>query len=189
LSEARTALYNHHVAETSTFLAWAESLDTLSYYEILRVDERASTREIQQSFHELSLRCHPDRFVIEGPEVAKAAGSVFKRAAEAYGVLRRPDLRRRYDEELKKKGAVKFDAQAVETKKKLPEQRTLYMIAKGATAKQYAAKADALISKGELDAARIQLISATQHDPMNEELKERLEILYEALLLEPGDFL
>ena len=35
----------------------------------------------------------------------------------------------------------------------------------------------------------IQLITATQNDPNNDELKERLEILEEALLLEPGDFL
>src|SRR5688572_6248087 len=87
------------VAESSTFFAWAESLEALSYYDILRVPEDAEPGEIQQAFHELSLRCHPDRFVDEGPEVARAASSVFKRAAEAYHVLRKPELRRRYDAE------------------------------------------------------------------------------------------
>ncbi|MBX3258600.1 MAG: DnaJ domain-containing protein [Labilithrix sp.] len=175
------------MAETSTFLAWAESLEAMSYYEILRVPEDASPGEIQQAFHDLSLRCHPDRFVEEGPEVAAAAASVFKRAAEAYNVLRKPAFRVRYDAELKK-GQLKLDERAVEPKKQ-HEQRTLFMIARTPKAKQHAAKADELLARGKLDDARIQLISANQHDPNNDELKERLDILYEALMLEPGDLL
>lgn len=176
------------MAEASTFLAWAESLGTMSYYEILRVADDASAGEIQQAFHDLSLRCHPDRFVNDGPEVAEAAATVFKRAAEAYNVLRRPALRRRYDAELGKSGHHgTFDEHAVE-KKKTFEQRTLLMIARTPLAKKAAAKADALLAEGKLEDARIQLITANQHDPNNDELKERLDILYEALMLEPGDF-
>lgn len=175
------------MAEPSTFLAWAESLETMSYYEILRVPEDASQGEIQQAFHDLSLRCHPDRFVEEGPEVATAASAVFKRAAEAYNVLRKPALRRRYDAELQK-GKLVLDERAVEPKKQ-HEQRTLFMIARTPKAKLHAAKADELIARGKLDEARVQLITANQHDPNNDELKERLDILYEALLLEPGDLL
>jgi curved DNA-binding protein CbpA len=175
------------VAESSTFLAWAESLQTMSYYEILRVPEDASSAEIQQAFHDLSLRCHPDRFVEEGPEVAAAASSVFKRAAEAYNILRKPAFRKRYDTELQK-GQLKLDERAVETKKQY-EQRTLFMIARTMKAKQHAAKADEFLTKGKLDEARVQLITANQHDPNNDELKERLDILYEALMLEPGDLL
>ncbi|MBX3213397.1 MAG: DnaJ domain-containing protein [Labilithrix sp.] len=175
------------MAESSTFLAWAESLEAMSYYEILRVPEDAPPGEIQQAFHDLSLRCHPDRFVEEGPEVAAAAASVFKRAAEAYNILRKPAFRARYDAELSK-GKLKLDERAVEPKKQ-HEQRTLFMIARTPKAKQHAAKADELLTRGKLDDARIQLISANQHDPNNDELKERLDILYEALMLEPGDLL
>jgi len=157
----------------------------MSYYEILRVPEDASPAEIQQAFHELSLRCHPDRFVEEGPEVARAAAAVFKRAAEAYNVLRKPAFRKRYDAELKK-GRLKLDERAVEEKKRY-EQRTLFMIARTPSAKKYAAKADEALSRGKLEEARVHLISANQHDPDNDELKERLEMLYEALMLEPGD--
>lgn len=187
MTRPQAAGYHRAVAESSTFLAWAESLEAMSYYEILRVPEDASQQEIQQAFHALSLRCHPDRFVEEGPEVAKAASAVFKKAAEAYNVLRKPPLRRRYDAELQK-GQLTLDERAVEPKKQ-HEQRTLYMIARTPKSKQYAAKADELIARGKLDEARVQLISANQHDPNNDELKERLDILYEALLLEPGDLL
>ena len=103
-------------------------------------------------------------------------------------------MRARYDEELRKArsqggeaaatAGAKFDEHAV-AKKPTFEQRTLYMIARNAKAKQYAAKADRFLSNGQLEEARIQIISAYQHDPGNEELKERLDILYEALALEP----
>ncbi|MBX3190956.1 MAG: J domain-containing protein [Labilithrix sp.] len=174
------------MAAPSTFLVWAESLETMDYYDILRVPMAASPEEIQKAFHQLSLRCHPDRFVDEPEEVGRAASAVFKRLVEAYNVLRRPALRVRYDNELKK-GQVKLDEHAVAQKKTF-EQRTLFMIAKDPKAKQYAAKADQFLSSGALEQARIQLISACQHDPGNEELKDRLAILYEALALEPGDF-
>jgi curved DNA-binding protein CbpA len=174
------------MAAPTTFIVWAESLETMNYYDILRVPLEASPKEIQASFHALSLRCHPDRFVDEPVEVGRAAGAVFKRLVEAYNVLRRPALRARYDAELQK-GQVKLDEHAV-AKKPTFEQRTLFMIAKDPRAKKFAAKADRFLSNGQLEEARIQLISACQNDPTNEELKDRLNILYEALALEPGDF-
>lgn len=183
------------MAAPSTFLVWAESLETMNYYDILRVAYDASPKEIQEAFHALSLRCHPDRFVEEPIEVGKAAESVFKRLVEAYNVLRRPPMRARYDAELRKsmtgsgghaaEGAgARFDEHAVAEKPEF-EQRTLYMIARNPKAKQFAAKADRFLSNGQLEEARIQVITAYQHDPGNDELKERLDILYEALALEP----
>ena len=177
------------MAAPSTFVVWAESLEAMSYYDILRVAENAPAKEIQKAFHALSLRCHPDRFIDEPIEVGQAAGAVFKRLVEAYNVLRRPQMRARYDAELQKMNAAggaaaKFDEHAVAQKPTF-EQRTLYMIARNPKAKQFAAKADRFLSNGQLEEARIQIISAYQHDPGNDELKERLDILYEALALEP----
>jgi curved DNA-binding protein CbpA len=182
------------MAAPITFIAWAESLETMNYYDILRVGYDASPAEIQQAFHDLSLRCHPDRFVEEDPEVGVAAGAVFKRLVEAYSVLRRPQLRQRYDDQLRtasgqggqagQAAAPKFDEHAVQQKQRY-EQRALHQIARNPRAKQFAAKADALLSAGKLEEARIALITAYQHDPGNPELKERLDILYEALALEP----
>lgn len=185
------------MAAPITFIVWAESLETMNYYDILRVAYDASPKEIQEAFHALSLRCHPDRFVDEPVEVGEAAATVFKRLVEAYNILRRPQMRARYDEQLRKSmgggagghaaqpaAATKFDEHAVAEKPKF-EQRTLYMIARNAKAKQFAAKADRFLSNGQLEEARIQVISAYQHDPGNDELKERLDIIYEALALEP----
>jgi curved DNA-binding protein CbpA len=172
------------VASAITFIAWAESLETMTYYDILRVPVNAPAETIQKAFHDLSLNCHPDRFVEEPPDVSEAAAAVFKRLVEAYSVLKRPQLRARYDADLGKGGQVKFDEQKLEQKPKY-EQRTLYMIARDARAKQFAAKADRFLSMGKLEDARIQLISACHEDQGNTELKERLDALYEALMLEP----
>ncbi len=172
------------MASTLTFEAWAESLEDSNYYDILRIAFDADEATIQKAFHDLSLRCHPDRFVDEPEEVGKAASAVFKRLVEAYNCLKRPAFRKRYDAELRK-GQLKFDQHKVEEKPKF-EQRTLYMIARDPKAKQFAARADAFLTAGDLEKARIQLISACQNDPSNTELKERLDILYEALSLEPG---
>ncbi len=115
---------------------------------------------------------------------------------KADGILRRSPPRARYDAALRKSmsaqgapagaGGARFDEHAVAAKPTFA-QRTLYMIARNPKVKQYAAKADRFLSNGQLEEARIQIISAYQQDPRNDELKERLDILYEALALEPGE--
>jgi curved DNA-binding protein CbpA len=169
-----------------TFLAWAESLATLSYYGVLRVREDATDAQIKAAFHSVALRCHPDRYVEEeDPAVTTAASEVFKRVVEAYTVLAKPKLRAKYAEALKK-GKLRIDPDAIEEKPQAPPIRTLEMICKDARAKSFALKADRLISIGKLEEARIQLTNAHQCEPHNDELKERLNVLYEALALEPG---
>jgi hypothetical protein len=66
-----------------------------------------------------------------------------------------------------------------------PAIRTLEEIAATPRAKQLAKKADRLISVGKLEEARVALVTALQDDYDNEELKERLRMLYDALALEP----
>jgi len=169
----------------STFVAWAESLPTLSYYGILRVDPHADAAKIKAAFHAFALRCHPDRYVEEGTEVSRAAAEVFKRGVEAYNVLSKPALRHRYDKVLAK-GQLRLDPSALESiPPPPPKGKSLEEVAQTPRGKQHAVKAERLISIGKLEEARIMLVNATMEEPFNEELKERLNILYEALALEP----
>jgi curved DNA-binding protein CbpA len=169
----------------STFTAWAESLPTLSYYAILRVEPDADAAKIKRAFHSFALRCHPDRYVDDGPEVSIAAAEVFKRGVEAYTVLSKPQLRERYDKVLAK-GKLRLDLDALESIPPPPPQgKPLEEVAQTPRGKQHALKAERLISIGKLEEARIMLVNATMEEPFNEELKERLNILYEALALEP----
>jgi curved DNA-binding protein CbpA len=159
-------------------------IEEQSYYEILRVPSSSSPPEVKAAFHEFALACHPDQYVDEAPDVCLAAGEVFKRGVEAYKVLTNPEWRAKYDEGLLK-GKLRFVPGEAEKPPPPPPTRTLEEIAKTPRAKQFAVKADRLISVGKLEEARVALVTAMQDDYDNEELKERLNVLYEALALEP----
>lgn len=164
--------------------AWNAMIEEQSYYEILRVAPEADARAIKAAFHAFALAVHPDQYVDDDPAAAAMAGEVFKRGAEAYRVLSKPALREKYDQ-LLAKGKIRYVEGEQESKPPPPPMRTLEDIAQTPRAKQFALKADRLISLGKLDEARVALITALQDDYDNEELKERLNVLYEALSLEP----
>jgi curved DNA-binding protein CbpA len=165
--------------------AWIEVAKTKNYYEILRIFPGAGDAEIKAAFHAFALRFHPDKLVEEGDEVVDAASELFKRGVEAYNILIKRDLRERYDAGLRK-GRLRMDADARPSVPPPPPMRTLEMIARTPDGKKFAAKADRLLSIGKLEDARVQLTTAFQQEPTNSELQERINILYEALALEPG---
>jgi curved DNA-binding protein CbpA len=169
----------------TTFMAWAESLPTLSYYAILRVDPASTPTQVKAAFHSFALRAHPDRYVDHEPEVARAAAEVFKRGVEAYSILSKPDLRAKYDKGLVN-GKLRLDPDALPSvPPPPPREKTIEESAQTPKGKQIAAKADRFITIGRLEDARIQIINATLEEPFNEELKERLAALYQALCSEP----
>jgi curved DNA-binding protein CbpA len=165
--------------------AWVEVARKKNYYEILRIYPGAGEAEIKAAFHAFALRFHPDQLVEDGDDAVDAASELFKRGVEAYNILIKRELRARYDLELKK-GRLRMDADARPSAPPPPPMRTLEMIARTPQGKKLDAKADRLLSIGKLEDARIQLTSAFQQEPGNQELQERIQILYEALALEPG---
>ncbi|MCO5613901.1 hypothetical protein L7F22_068180 [Adiantum nelumboides] len=72
----------------------ASTTITESLYVILGVKEDASTQEIKQAYKKAALRTHPDRAI---PEKKQEAETNFKRVAEAYEILSKPESRHRYD--------------------------------------------------------------------------------------------
>ena len=162
-----------------TFEVWADSLDRMSYYEVLRVPRDADPDRIRVAFHDLALRCHPDRYVEEEPAVGKAASRVFKRAAEAYRVLSVPTQRRRYDE-LVKNGKMRMTVDDKIVPKEEPKLKTIASITTTPDGGRKAILADHHLSLGNLEGARIALIDACNCEPGNEALKDRLQMIYEA---------
>ena len=167
------------------FVSWLSVASGKTYYELLRIRPDATQDAIKEAFHRFALACHPDRYVEEPADIREVAAEVFKRGVEAYRVLSRPTVRARYDRAMSR-GKLRLDEHAASERPPAPVGKPLEDVAKTTSAKKFALLADRLLSVGKLDEARVQLITALQHEPDNAELSERLVILYEALALEPG---
>jgi len=74
-----------------------------SYYKILGVNENASNHELRKAFCKLSIELHPDTTSLE-IDVAK---SKFQEVLEAYENLNNSNLRKIYDDKLKKQSRIK----------------------------------------------------------------------------------
>jgi curved DNA-binding protein CbpA len=172
------------MASREALVVFLQSLGQKSYYDILRVPRDVPPAGVKAAFHEFSLLYHPDRYVDSPAEVRPIAGEIYKRGVEAYRCLSRKALRERYDRALGR-GKLRIEPSRPSTAPPPPPIRTLEMIARTGRGKAHAIKADRLITAGKLEDARVQLVGACQCEPDNEELAERLQILYEALALEP----
>jgi curved DNA-binding protein CbpA len=161
------------------------SIEKRTYYDILRIRRDVDAAAIKRAFHEFSLLYHPDRYVDSPRDVASTASEIYKRGVEAYRCLSRKPLRERYDRGLEQ-GKLRYEPADASAPPPPPVQRTLADIARTPRGQQHAVKADRFITAGNLEQARVALVSALQCEPDNAELSERLQILFEALALEPG---
>jgi curved DNA-binding protein CbpA len=85
--------------------------DFEDYYEILGVDAEASPQEIERAWKDLRIILHPDRVPEASPSAKKRAEKEFKKASQAYDVLKDPQTRRDYHKEwLRKKGSTTSSA-------------------------------------------------------------------------------
>ena len=75
----------------------------ISYYEILGVQENASSHELRKAFCKLSMELHPDTTSLE----INLAKSKFQEVLEAYENLNNSNLRKIYDHKLKEKSRSK----------------------------------------------------------------------------------
>jgi curved DNA-binding protein CbpA len=166
--------------DAKTTKAILTALESVSYYEILKVPSGAPMEDVQLAFHDFALQYHPDRYVHEPQESAALADRIFKRGTEAFAVLSDPRMRKRYDEGLGR-GQLRFqEGEAAEAAalKAPPKARTLEEIARRPKAKALALKADRLLGVGKVEEARVLLTDAVQDDGDNDELRARLEQLY-----------
>jgi curved DNA-binding protein CbpA len=94
-----TGQSDNHQVEVA-ILAWLEVLDDLTYYELLSIDEGASSAELQAAFHRFAQSFHPDRHRQRSEELRAAVTKIFRKATEGYRVLGSQRERSRYDLDL-----------------------------------------------------------------------------------------
>lgn len=146
-----------------------DRLDQLDYYTLLGLEENATADGIRDAFHVFALKFHPDRHVGGPPEKLARAEEIFRRGAEAYKVLLDPELRRRYDDGLRR-GKLRWD----------PEEQgdgrptTSRFGVKSVKARPFVSKAQEAIRSEDWKMARLNLRIALQHEPDNDLLKARL---------------
>jgi DnaJ-domain-containing protein 1 len=78
---------------SSPHLTLEQQLESMSFYELLRVDPSATTEEIRRAYRQEALVWHPDKNAHRKEE----AEMRFKKIAEAYSVLSDPVKRQEYD--------------------------------------------------------------------------------------------
>ncbi|MFO0677337.1 MAG: DnaJ domain-containing protein [Polyangiaceae bacterium] len=164
----------------SVLFQWLASLDTLSYYELLQVDERAELHEIQEGFRKFAVTFHPDGHAAGSADERKAAHTIFKRGTEAHRVLSNMDLRALYDEELSRgtKRSVKLSSALPPKPGSSLAPKARKDLLKSPAAVPFLLKAEEHAKRGEYAQAKLQLSIAMQRDfgnPVLEEFQKELE--------------
>jgi curved DNA-binding protein CbpA len=85
----------------SSSILLAEGAKVSSYYDTLELQPNASLQDIKKAYRRLAVLHHPDRNI--GNE--EKATILFRQISEAYEVLSDEELRRQYDQSLKRGGA------------------------------------------------------------------------------------
>jgi len=152
-----------------------ERLNSIDYYELLRVPHGATASAIKEAYFSCSMEYHPDRFMrLENQELKSQIYDIFKRMSEAFKVLINPEARARYEENLSGPGGQEnLRFHEPERAGGAPQDPT--SDAQSAAGKKYLHYAILAQSEGKYRSARMYLSMALQYEPDNEALQLRLE--------------
>ncbi|MBV1857152.1 MAG: J domain-containing protein [Nannocystaceae bacterium] len=149
----------------------AQTLDTMSYYQLLDVDATAAREVIEQAYYRRARNIHPDRHTYETDPVRKhALVRLYARFGEAFRVLRDPALRPAYQAELAAgRTRLSKDAeQASRLQRTAPDPRTPH-------AAKLLETARTLLAAGNIAGGRAQLQLAAQFEPDSSAIKRAIE--------------
>jgi DnaJ domain len=170
---------------------WLAALDSISYYELFRVEPKATADDVRNAFHAFAESFHPDAHQWRHPTEQAAIGYIFRRGTEAYRVLSDPQLRFRYDEAVAN-GILRPENLIVET----DGPRAASMAPPNAAgglgnrptdkvrtpgARPFVLRAEELAKKGDPQQAKLQLVMAMHMDRGNPALETFAKELDEAI--------
>ncbi len=160
--------------------ALVQVLDTLDYFQVLKIPQTATPADIKAAFYRESRAYHPDRYHAMAPCAVKDhAGRIYKRVTEAYVTLRDDQKRAKYLQDVngpERDRRLRFDEAseketAAEKKKQIEEQ--FGQTPKGRQLFQQAMKD---LEGGRAEAAVRNLKLALGFEPSNEKFKEQLKV-------------
>jgi len=154
--------------------ALARILDELDYYGLLNVAPGASAAELKRAYFASSRRFHPDANRHRPGEIQVAIGRIAKRVTEAYSVLRDPRRRAAYDRRLAAGGSMRIQLSEAEAEAERSEAQQRGQTPQG---RQYFARAEADLQRGDTAAALRNLQTAVTFEPGNETFRQRLQEL------------
>lgn len=149
-----------------------DRLDQLDYYTLLGIADDASADAIQRAFHAFALKFHPDRHAGSSDDKVHRTAEIYRRGAEAYRVLLNPEMRKRYNEMLKK-GVLRYEHDSTPQGEQ-PTGRYGALRLRSPKARPFASKALEAIRNGDWQTARLNLRLALQHEPGNPALEAQL---------------
>ena len=151
-----------------TIAQWLEVLDSLSYYEIFRVEQDVDADALKAAFYAFATDFHPDAHAGRPKQEREALSLIFKRGNEAYRVLANPGLRARYDAAL-----AQGDVRPQRVLSMAPPSESAAPAALGPdrmrnpSARPFVMHAQELFKKSDPKQAKIQLVLAMHMDQNN----------------------
>lgn len=151
-----------------------ETLDKITYYQLLGVEDTADARVIQLAYEQRSLELHPDRFLQLSDEVLRERlYAIYKRVVEAFRVLDSPQRRAAYDANLANRSGV---LRLVTTERPQRElARSPWEIARTQSGKTMLRSAFDALRAGQARKALQLFQAALQLEPDNAAIMERFE--------------
>lgn len=171
--------------QLATLVAVADALDTMDYFQILKLEQTAAPADIKKAFYQESRTYHPDRFFHLGKaEVKEAVGAIYKRITEAYYFLRDDTKRRKYIGDIsgpERANKLRFtEASEAEAKAQVKKEQEEQI---GTTPKgrQFYATAMSELERENWSGAERNFKMALTFEPANAKYKERLNEVQQKL--------
>jgi curved DNA-binding protein CbpA len=151
--------------------ALARILDELDYYRLLHVPPGSDAIEVKRAYFASSRAFHPDANRHLPEDLQAAIARIAKRVTEAYSVLRDPRRRAAYDRRLAEGAGLRIQLAEAQAEASRSETQQRGRTPQG---RQYYARAEADLQRGDRVAAARNLQTALTFEPDNALFREKL---------------
>ncbi len=153
----------------------AQSIDSMDYFQILKIEQTATVGEIRQAYYMVSRGFHPDKFYqLDNTELKDNVHKIYKRVTEAYTVLKDDEARAKYTADItssERETKLRYTEASEAEQKKAKEEE----IGKTPQVRQCYREAMMAMKQKRWEAAERQLNTALMYEPDNEIFKAKMD--------------